>query len=192
MENKKNIELYKSINKFQSILTSVKKDKINPFYKSNYAELSSIFDTIRTPLYENGLAITQTMDVLENNRMVIKTRLMHTSGEFIESTMLLPDITDPQKVGGAITYYRRYSLMAICGLPASDDDGNEASKAVNSEAISEDVLSSIESFIDGREEIKEKILKFCGIKELKEMKQSQVKASEKFIMEYLRSKNEKS
>lgn len=124
-----------ALNKAQSKMTGARKGKNNPHFKSSYADLEAVCEAVREAFCSNGLSYTQTMSVLDNGRMTLTTKLMHTSGEFIDSTMLLPDIADPQKIGSAITYYRRYSLMGIAGIPAEDDDGNKASSGVKKETL---------------------------------------------------------
>lgn len=119
-----------ALSKAQGVITGAKKDKKNPFFKSQYADLESVFEAIRQPFADNGLSVTQTMDVVDGGRMVLCTRLMHASGQFIDSKMLLPQEANPQKLGALLTYYRRYMLMAIAGIPAADDDGNKASGKV--------------------------------------------------------------
>ena len=112
-------------------LFQVKAEKIikkaeNPFFHSKYADLPSILDAIAAPLNESGLVFTQFPD---NDGLC--TILMHpNSGEWIEATgVMKPVKSDPQSMGSAITYQRRYSLCAILGLNVdADDDGNEASK----------------------------------------------------------------
>ena len=123
-------EIATALNKAQAVMGGAKKDKNNPFFKSKYADLASVFEAIREPFADNGLSITQPMEVLENGRTVLKTKLLHISGEMIESSMLLPEIADCQKLGSAITYLRRYSLMAIAGISPEDDDGNAAVKGI--------------------------------------------------------------
>jgi hypothetical protein len=150
--------------KAQGIMTGAKKDKKNPFFKSTYADLASVFDAIRDPFTSNGLSVTQTMDVLESGRTVLCTRLMHSGGEYIDSKMLLPDDPNPQKLGSAITYYRRYSLMAIAGLPPEDDDGNAASgKAAQAvKYINSNQVAHLESLINGHTEIRKLFLENCN------------------------------
>jgi hypothetical protein len=129
-------KLAEALSTAQATMSSAKKDKNNPFFKSKYADLTSIFEAIKEPFAENGLCVTQIMDVLESGRMVLKTVLMHKSGQSIVSSMILPDIADPQKLGSAITYFRRYSLISIAGIPAAeDDDGNSASAYVDSNKL---------------------------------------------------------
>mgnify|MGYP003647753682 CR=1 FL=1 len=113
--------------KAQGVMTGAKKGKQNPFFKSTYSDLASIFDAIREPFHSNGLSVTQTMEVLPTGVQLLCTRLLHNSGEYIDSKMLLPPEGNPQKLGSLITYFKRYSLMAIAGVPSEDDDGNSAS-----------------------------------------------------------------
>jgi hypothetical protein len=128
MINETNInKLALALNKAQTSMTAAKKDKSNPFFKSKYADLSSVFLAVKDAFSENGLSVTQLMEVRDDGRMILKTILLHASGQNLESCMCLPDIQDPQKIGSAITYFRRYSLMSIAGIPADDDDGNTAS-----------------------------------------------------------------
>ena len=121
--------LVKALTNFQGKMTAVKKDSVNPFYKSKYASLDTIWETIRKPLSENGLSVAQTMGV-DNDKSVLETTLYHTSGEWISGTQLVnPVKNDPQGLGSAITYARRYSLSAILGLVSDDDDdANTATK----------------------------------------------------------------
>ena len=110
---------------FQAKLTKVKKDGKNPHFGNKYASLSQIIESIQAPLTECGLAIVQ-MPEGENN---LETILVHTSGEWIaESYTMRPTKNDPQGVGSAITYQRRYALGSVLCLNIDeDDDGNKAS-----------------------------------------------------------------
>lgn len=156
-----NANLASALCKAQSVMSGAKKDKKNPFFKSSYADLASVFDALREPFAENGLAVSQTMDVLESGRTVLLTRLMHSSGEFLEGKMMLPDEPNPQKMGSAITYYRRYSLMAIAGIPAEDDDGNAASTKKQAEYITTEQVSALEELINGNTEVRNLVLQHC-------------------------------
>jgi len=121
-------ELAKALATFQGKMTAVKKDATNPFYKSKYATLDTIWETIRKPLSENGLSVAQTMNLTPSSESVLETTLYHTSGEWISGTQLVSPVKDdPQSLGSAISYARRYSLSAILGIVADeDDDGNAA------------------------------------------------------------------
>lgn len=121
-------ELSKALVKFHSEMGKVSKDAKNPFYKNKYASLSNIIEAVNKPLNDNGLSIVQ-MPCIEG----LTTMLVHSSGEWISSTSSTPvkDSTDPQKLGSAITYARRYALGAILSLNIDeDDDGQKASAPV--------------------------------------------------------------
>jgi len=124
------VELAKALNAFQGKLKAVKKDAINPFFKSHYATLDAIWDTIREPLSISGLAVVQTLSQTDDGKTLLDTTLLHTSGEWLSGSMLLnPVKDDPQGLGSAISYARRYSLCAMLGVVADeDDDANIATK----------------------------------------------------------------
>ena len=109
--------------KFQASVSKVGKESSNPFFKSKYASLSNILDTIQKPLSECGLAITQFPD-----GNALTTLIIHAdSGEWIESSYVMPVAkqNDPQAMGSAITYARRYALGSILNLNIDDDDDGE-------------------------------------------------------------------
>lgn len=112
----------------QGELKPAAKDSKNPFFKSSYADLTSVWECIRAALSKNGLAVVQTLDVQGDKALtVLKTMLLHKSGEFITSTYPVKPIKDdPQGVGSAITYARRYALSALVGVVADEDDDGEA------------------------------------------------------------------
>jgi len=119
------IEITKALVAFHREIGKISKDAKNPFFKSDYATLSNILEAIKEPLDSNGLTFVQFPDG-ENG---LTTRLMHESGEWLEATYkMVPAKNDPQGLGSAITYQRRYSLGAVLGLNIdNDDDGNAAS-----------------------------------------------------------------
>lgn len=121
------VKLAIALSKMQSELEPLKKDSSNPYFKSKYADLSSVWDVLREPLTRNGLAVIQEPGTYEN-KLVLYTTLIHISGEYIRSAFEIPVLKqDPQGYGSAITYARRYTLQAITGLAPEDDDGNAAS-----------------------------------------------------------------
>ena len=120
-------ELAKALVKFHSVMGKVSKDAANPFFKNKYASLSNIIEAVTKPLNDNGLSILQ-LPSIEG----LTTLLLHESGEWISSVSATPvkDATDPQKLGSAITYARRYALGAILSLNIDeDDDGQKAATA---------------------------------------------------------------
>lgn len=105
------------------------KDKTNPAFRSKYADLGACLEAVNDALLEQGIALTQRTHPDESG-VTIETILMHESGEFMSSgTLHVPaSKQDPQGYGSALTYARRYSLMAACGIAPEDDDGNAAVK----------------------------------------------------------------
>lgn len=119
--------------KFQSQVKQPKKDADNPFFKSKYVPLEGVQSAIKEPLASNGLSYTQ-FAVTEGEKIGVATIIMHESGEYIEfDPLYLPGRNakgfDPQSVGSAITYGRRYSLAAALGISSEDDDDGNASSA---------------------------------------------------------------
>jgi hypothetical protein len=110
----------------QAELKNATFDKVNPHFKSKYATLAGVRDTITPILAKHGLAVAQGTALMGEAGYAVITRLMHNSGQWIESEY--PFQTDkPQQMGSAYTYARRYSLAAICGIASEeDDDANTA------------------------------------------------------------------
>ena len=125
----------------QGKMTHAIKDSANPFFKSKYADLESVWDVCRSLLSENGLAVMQfpgdinfvqlekeNGDINIATKMSLTTIISHKSGEFMSQEMSVP-VTKPdaQGAGSALTYMRRYALAAVVGVVQADDDGNAAS-----------------------------------------------------------------
>ena len=189
--------------KAQAVMSGAKRDKKNPFFNSNYADLDSVFEAIRDPFFENGLSVTQTMDVTQEGRMTLSTVLMHTSGEYLKSSMILPNLVKPQEIGTAITYYRRYSLLAIAGLPTKDDDGNAANQAVQNrqaqikntknqqqERISEEQWQSLDNFVNGYDDLRDTLHSLCKVTSLRNITVDQLDACRKRVQAYLKEKKD--
>jgi hypothetical protein len=104
------------------------KDSKNPHFKSSYASLASVIDATKATLAGHGLVVVQAPG-WNDGRVTVTTRIVHASGEWIEATAEAPlPKADPQGVGSAVTYLRRYSLAALCGITQEDDDGETASR----------------------------------------------------------------
>jgi hypothetical protein len=102
------------------------KDSSNPFFKSSYADLTSVIKAIKVPFSDNGLTYTQ-FPISNEQGVGVVTRLMHISGQWLEEECVLPIVKrDPQAAGSAITYARRYALQSIAGIPTADDDAESA------------------------------------------------------------------
>lgn len=116
-------ELAAALAKAQGQMRGALKDTENPFFKSQYADLASVWDACRGPLSENGLAVIQ---IPERTASAVKvsTMLAHTSGQWIScSIAATPKDAGPQALGSVITYLRRYGLAAMVGVAQVDDDG---------------------------------------------------------------------
>jgi len=105
------------------------KGKTNPAFRSKYADLSSVVDAVKPALAEHGLWFRQVTHNVDNG-VCVETVIHHASGESLSCGQLYVPATkqDAQGYGSALTYARRYSLMAAFGVPAEDDDGNAGSK----------------------------------------------------------------
>jgi hypothetical protein len=118
-------DLFKAFVAAQAELKNAAFDKINPHFKSKYATLAGMRDGIAPVLTKHGLAVIQGTS-FDGQEAAVDTRLVHTSGQWIESRYPF-QIDKPQQMGSAVTYARRYSLAAICGIASEeDDDGNAA------------------------------------------------------------------
>jgi ERF superfamily len=106
----------------------IAKTKTNPHFKSKYACLDSILDAISDALAASGLLLIQPTEI-ENGTSVLKTILIHApTGDRFESILPLPILSDPQKLGSALTYYRRYGICNLLAIsPDEDDDGSKFS-----------------------------------------------------------------
>jgi hypothetical protein len=114
--------------KAQGELKNIEKGKINTHFKTKYADIADGLDVIRPVLSKNGIAVIQATDMNPDTGIFfLTTRLVHTSGEWVESIYPLP-VGKAQEQGSAITYARRYSLFSMVGVAGTneDDDGNAA------------------------------------------------------------------
>lgn len=121
-------QLADALSKAQGAMRHAIKDSANPFFKSKYADLASVSDACRAELAAQGLSVVQ-LPTMREGKMVLEYLLLHKSGEFIGSELeMTPVKADPQGIGSAITYARRYTLAGIAGVATEDDDGNAASQ----------------------------------------------------------------
>jgi ERF superfamily len=118
-----------ALSKAQSAISGAVKDSTNPFFSSKYANLESVVDAIRGPLADNELSFTQ-LTTKNEQGLFVNTLIMHSSGEWLEGSypVVCAQPNDPQKLGAAMTYARRFSLSSAFGVPQVDDDGNTAAE----------------------------------------------------------------
>lgn len=117
-------ELACAIAKAQSEIENASKSSVNPHFKSKYADLAEVLNTVRPVFARHGIAIVQAPSY-DGGVASVETMLMHSSGEWLSNVCSAPvSKQDAQGVGSAITYLRRYSLAAFAGIAQEDDDGN--------------------------------------------------------------------
>ena len=128
------MKLFAALSKAQGEYGGVKKDATNPFFKSSYATLASVINTIKKPFANHGLCYIQALGrpYVDGKLTLVPvtTRIAHESGEWVEEEYDSPisGAVTAQSIGSAASYGRRYSLLAMAGLAQEDDDGNEAVK----------------------------------------------------------------
>jgi hypothetical protein len=173
-------ELAAALAKAQGQIQGAVKDSTNPAFKSRYADLASVWDACRVALSLNGLAVLQG-PALVGQGVSVTTRLLHSSGQWAESTLVLPmDKATAQGAGSAITYARRYALAAMVGVaPDDDDDGNAASQTAPKQqpkpeptqqpgtrpALHDSLRSLLQEFHwpdEHKKAYSEKLLRWCG------------------------------
>ena len=113
-------ELLNKLSKAKAKITPIVKNETNPFFKSKYCDINALLAEIEPILHAHNLLLLQP---IENNTVSTKIYDIE-SGQVIESSMTLPDLQDPQKMGSVVTYYRRYTCVSLLGLQAIDSDGN--------------------------------------------------------------------
>ena len=137
--------------KAQSQFKPVVKNKANSHFKNEYADLAQCLKAVTDALHANGLALMQKTYENENG-ITVETVFIHESGEVLEGGMLSfkPVKTDPNAYMSCLTYARRGSLLAACGLAADDDDGQNASddSGIQFESMMFDHLEAIEQCQD--------------------------------------------
>jgi hypothetical protein len=130
MESEQTAELAAALAKAQSVMGPAIINRVNPHFKNRYADLAAVFEAVRKPLADNSLAITQTTE-MRDGAFLLVTKLRHATGQWIASEYPLPLNAKPQELGSALTYARRYSLSALTGIAADEDDDGEATRKAN-------------------------------------------------------------
>lgn len=156
--------IYKALFKAQQKMTAAKKGSANPFFKSKYANLEAILEACEPALNEEGIMILQPCTTLG-----VETHLVHVeTGERLTGFVPFVGTTDMQKLGGAITYARRYGLQSLLCLVTEDDDGNDAT---GKEITAQMVVELIQKMDPGNQPVAMKLLAKAATdpKELKQL-----------------------
>jgi hypothetical protein len=138
-------ELAAALSKAQAGIEPAPKDAVNPHYNTRFADLAAIWEVCRKPLNSNGLSVIQSPEPSDSGGLVLRTTLLHMSGQFVSSAIPLAyNPASMQSLGSAITYARRYALAALVGVVTeADDDGNAADAGPASRPTSGNARSSI-------------------------------------------------
>lgn len=150
MENKPfNRSLWSKLHMAKMNIGKVAKNATNPHFKKTYADINALLETVEPILHENGLVLLQPV----KDHIVFTQIVDVDSGDMVESWMQLPDISDPQKLLGAITYFRRGTLQSLLALQSVDDDGNSATtsvKAANPSLSEEQFKKALDAIAKGK------------------------------------------
>ena len=136
--------LYLKLAEVKREVVKVSKNSKNPHFKNTYADLNALIDAVEPILLEKGLLMLQPIEDGNVTTIIIDCE----SSESIQSAIALPVLNDPQKLGSAITYFRRYTLQSLLSLQAEDDDGN---KATRKDTLSDErFTNALQAIADGK------------------------------------------
>ena len=153
------------------------KDSKNPHFGNDFASLEAINAVIKQPLADNDLSMVQ-FPINDETGVGITTRLMHKSGQWIEEKWTMPAVkAGPQQYGSLITYFRRYSIAAIFGIPQTDKDANDIQLAADGhygnksavQVISKDQLQTLKQIIKDNDLDEQLFVNACKISDLSEL-----------------------
>jgi len=134
-------ELFSALAKSQGEIENAKKGSVNPHFKSRYADLAEILNTVRPVLSANALSTIQNAE-FDGSMVSVETVLCHAGGGWVSGKIsCVPAKADAQGIGSSITYLRRYGLAAIVGIAQEDDDGQSATHSKPVPAKPADIAS---------------------------------------------------
>ena len=134
----------------QATMSHAAKDSSNPHFKSKFASLVSVTNSVLPKLNEFGLSVVQ-LPSYADGIAYVETILMHESGEYVSGTAGAPVVKrDPQGIGSATTYLRRYGLAALAGIAQEDDDANLASQRKVADPAVKGLTAKLEKLIQDR------------------------------------------
>lgn len=170
-------ELAAALSSAQGAMGAALKDSKNPHFGNDFASLEAINAVIKQPLADNDLSMVQ-FPINDETGVGITTRLMHKSGQWIEEKWTMPAVkAGPQQYGSLITYFRRYSIAAIFGIPQTDKDANDIQLAADGhhgnksavQVISKDQLQTLQQIIKDNDLDEQLFLNACKISDLSEL-----------------------
>lgn len=162
-------ELFTALAKAQSEVENAVKGSTNPHFKSKYADLAEVLNTVRPVFAANGLSIIQ-IPSFDGAMASVTTCLAHAKGGTITGvSSCVPAKTDAQGIGAATTYLRRYSLASVCGVAQEDDDGQSAAHTKTRIAISPLQVASLQVRLELLQVDEEAFCKFLGVAKMEEI-----------------------
>ena len=174
-------ELFAALAKMQGEVENATKGSLNPHFKSKYADLAEVLNTVRPVLAANGLSVIQSPS-FDGAVCHVTTTIAHASGCYITGTMsCVPAKQDGQGVGSSTTYLRRYSLAAVCGIAQEDDDGNSSahSKPATYPLISSGEAARIKESIESLNIDEAAFLRHYGVKSIGQLTTDKIPAIDK-------------
>lgn len=169
-----NPALFAALAKAQGEVENASKNAANPHFKSKYADLAEVLNTVRPVFSENGLSIIQSTE-FDGSLVSVTTTIAHKDGGYVSSkASCVPSKTDAQGVGSATTYLRRYSLASACGVAQEDDDGNSSAHNGKPVAkITEKQEIELSDYIEATNTDRAKMLAYFKVKALSELTSAQ-------------------
>lgn len=169
-----NPALFAALSAAQGEIENASKSSSNPHFKSRYADLAEVLNTVRPVFAKHGLAVLQSTE-FDGAMVSVTTTITHAEGGYVTSrASCVPPKTDGQGVGNATTYLRRYSMAAMSGIAQEDDDGNSSAHNGKPVAkITEKQEASLNEWIETTGADKAKILTAYKVKALAELTEAQ-------------------
>jgi hypothetical protein len=162
-------ELFAALAKSQGEVENATKGSVNPHFKSKYADLAEVLNTIRPVFATNGLSIIQ-IPSFDGAMASVTTCLAHAKGGMITGvSSCVPAKTDAQGIGAATTYLRRYSLASVCGVAQEDDDGQSAAHVKTKVQISPLQVAALQVRLEILQVDEEAFCKFLGVEKMSDI-----------------------
>ena len=185
-------EIATAFAKAQGEFPRIEHNRDNSFFKSSYADLHAIVSVIRPVLSKNGLSFTQLTKMISTGEIVLHTRLIHASGQWIETrSRIIPEKGDVQSYGRAVSYHKRYALMGLLGITASGDSSDDDAEGLmekhrqlesstlkydpkkqSATTITPDQLEELVIELDGYPDLAERLLNAAKIEQLCDLPKS--------------------
>lgn len=183
-------KLAAALSKAQGQIEGAKEDSVNPYFKSKYATLRSVWNSCQKVLPPNEIAVVQSVSN-GGERSYLVTMLIHSSGEWVQSRMpILATKQDAQAFGSALSYCRRYGLAAMVGVcPADDDDDAESAMQETRKpimmTISKSQIEEITRLLKGKDELQQKLLDWANITNIADLPAAKYTGAMKAIESHL-------